>query len=115
MAAGLAAAALAACGATPPQAPLPMAQRLDRATSGISTACGESYQVTAFAGDHARDLAVLRATATASAAKLASVDARNPAWIYQGQTVSEIVANSIAALKSCGLSAAAAPLRARSS
>lgn len=39
-AAALLALALAGCGATPSQAPLPQAKKLDGATSGISTACG---------------------------------------------------------------------------
>ncbi len=106
----LAAMAIAGCGATPPQAPLAFAQKLDRATSGISTACGEAYQVTAFSGDHAQDLATLRATAKSSATKLATVYARNPDWIYQGQTVSEIVHDGVSDLRQCGLGEAAAPL-----
>ncbi len=106
----IAAATVAGCGATPPQAPLPFAKKLDRATSGISTACGEAYQVAAFSGDHEQDLATLRATARSSAAKLAGVYAHNPDWIYQGQTVSEIVHDSISDLRGCGLGEAAAPL-----
>jgi hypothetical protein len=101
---------IAACGATPPQAPPAAARQLDRATSGISTACGEAFQVTAFAGDHAADLATLEATAAAAAGKLARVDARNPAWIYQGQTVSEIVHDSIGDLRSCHLTRSAMAL-----
>ncbi len=104
-------AALAACGPTPPQAPLPFAKRLDSATSGISTACAEAYQVTAFPGNHARDIATLEATASSSARKLASVDARNPNWIYQGETVAEIVRQSVAYLEACGLADSAAVLR----
>jgi hypothetical protein len=102
--------AVSACGATPPQAPLPEAKKLDTSTSGISTACGETYQVTAFPGDHRRDLATLDATATSSARKLASVYRRNPAWIYQGETVAAIVKNAVSTLSDCGLPGARATL-----
>jgi hypothetical protein len=95
--------AVSACGPTPPQAPLPEAQKLDTSTSGISTACGETYQVIAFPGDHRRDLATLEATATSSARKLASVYRRNPAWIYQGETVAAIVKDAVSTLSDCGL------------
>ena len=102
--------ALAACGPTPPQAPLPYAKKLDSATSGISTACGEASQVTAFPGEHRADLLTLEVTAASSAQKLAGVFARNPAWIYQGETVRQIVDDSVAMLGSCGLPAARAQL-----
>jgi hypothetical protein len=102
--------AVSACGPTPPQAPLPEAQKLDTSTSGISTACGETYQVTAFPCDHRRDLATLEATATSSARKLASVYRRNPAWIYQGETVAEIVKDAVSTLSDCGLGDAKATL-----
>jgi hypothetical protein len=98
--------AVSACGPTPPQAPLPEAKKLDTSTSGISTACGETYQVTAFPGDHRRDLATLEATATSSARKLASVYRRNPAWIYQGETVAAIVKDAVSTLSDCGLASA---------
>jgi hypothetical protein len=98
--------AVSACGPTPPQAPLPEAKKLDTSTSGISTACGETYQVTAFPGDHRRDLATLEATATFSARKLASVYQRNPAWIYQGETVAAIVKDAVSTLSDCGLASA---------
>lgn len=96
----------AACGPTPPQAPLPYAKKLDSATSGISTACGEATQVTAFAGDHHADLVTLEVTASSSALKLAGVFVRDPAWIYQGETVRQIVHDSVTMLGSCGLLAA---------
>jgi hypothetical protein len=103
--------ALAACGATPPQAPLREAARLDSATSGISTACGLAYQVTAFAGEHKADLETLEATASSSAQKLASVYAKNPAWMYQGETVGEIVRDALSMLDTCGLKHAEGTLR----
>jgi hypothetical protein len=98
--------ALVACGATPPQAPLPYAKKLDSATSGISSACGEADQVTAFPGDHRADLVSLEMSAFRSVRKLGSVFARNPAWIYQGETVRQIVHDSSSMLGSCGLHAA---------
>ena len=78
--------------------------------SGISTACGETYQVTAFGGDHRRHLETLEATATSSARKLASVYRRNPAWIYQGETVAAIVKDAVSTLSDCGLDGAKATL-----
>lgn len=106
-AAALLALALAGCGATPPQAPLPQAKKLDGATSGISTACGESHQVTAFPGDHRSELTTLVVTASSKARQLASVYERDPAWIYQGETIRQIVKDSLSMLRSCGLAQAA--------
>jgi hypothetical protein len=100
----------AGCGATPPQAPFAQAKKLDSATGDIATACGLTYQVTAFPGDHRAELANLEASATSSARKLASVYRRNPAWIYQGDTVGKIVDDGIAMLRACGLHDAAAAL-----
>jgi hypothetical protein len=94
---------LVGCGPTPPQAPYPYAKKLDSATSGISTACGLAAQVTAFPGDHRADLVTLNVTATAKAKKLADVYHRNPDWIYQGETVRQIVGASVSMLGSCGL------------
>jgi hypothetical protein len=98
------------CGAKPPQAPLPQARELDYTTSQISSACGEAYQVTAFRGDHRRDLLTLQATAASSARKLRAVYRLNPRWIYQGQSVAAIVSESVARLRECGLGRAAAAL-----
>ena len=106
-----AALALAACGPTPPQAPLPYAKKLDSATSGISTACGLAEQVTAFGGEHGKDLVTLEVTARSSGLKLASVYRRNPAWIYQGETVRQILADSESLLGSCGLRGTQAQLK----
>lgn len=103
--------ALAACGPTPPQAPLPYAKKLDSAASGISTACGLAEQVTAFSGQHDKDLITLEVTAGSSSLKLASVYHKNPAWIYQGETVREIVTDSVSLLGSCGLHGAQAELK----
>jgi hypothetical protein len=106
----LAAATVAGCGPPPPQAPLEQAKKLDESTSGISTACGLTYQVTAFPGGHQPDLAVLEATASSDAKKLASVYALNPKWIYQGETIHTIVELSVAMLHQCGLTGAAGKL-----
>jgi hypothetical protein len=103
--------ALSACGSTPPQAPLPYAKKLDSATSGISTACGEAYQLAAFPGASPGQLTTLEVTASSSALKLASVYVRNPSWIYQGDTVREIVGESLSMLRSCGLARAAGALQ----
>jgi hypothetical protein len=102
--------AAAGCGATPPQAPLDQAKKLDDALSGISTACGESYQVTAFPGPRKTDLQTLEATAARDAVKLASVYRRNPAWVYQGDTIRALVDDSLSTLRQCGLHSAAAVL-----
>jgi hypothetical protein len=91
------------CGAEPPQAPPRQAAKLDTSLSGISTACGLAYQLTAFAPPPAAQLAVLEATARSHAAKLATVFRANPNWIYQGETVSRIVGQARAMLGSCGL------------
>ncbi len=95
--------AIAGCGATPPQAPSSEAQKLDASTSDLSTECGLTYQVTEFPGDHREELASLESQAIASARSLASVYHRNPAWIYQGETVHEIVRDALSMLHACGL------------
>ena len=102
--------AVAACGATTTQAPLGQAKKLGVATGGISTACGLAYQVTAFPGNHKADLQTLEATATSSAQKLAKVYARNQEWIYQGETVHDIVRDSLSMLSGCGLTQAQSAL-----
>jgi hypothetical protein len=97
------AAVAAGCGPTPPQAPLPDAMKLDSALSGIANACGLSYQTTAL--EHG-SLSGLEAVAKRESQKLASVYARNPDWIYQGETVRTILADSISLLGDCGLNQA---------
>jgi hypothetical protein len=108
----VAAVAVSACGSTAGQAPLRQAMKLGVATGGISTACGLAYQTTAF---QTSDLETLEATASISATKLASVYAENPAWIYQGQSVGQIVQASIAMLNACGLTRSAGVLSAAAS
>jgi hypothetical protein len=94
------------CGAAPPQAPAGAAAKLDTSLSGISTACGLAYQISAFPPRAAAQLTSLEATAGKQAMKLASVFHNNPRWIYQGETVSTIVDDAISMLGSCGLSEA---------
>jgi hypothetical protein len=106
----LAAGVVAGCGPTPPQAPLHQAAKIDAATSDISTECGLAYQVTAFPGDHHKELANLEANALESVHTLASVYHGNPAWIYQGETVGQIVVDAVTMLKACGLGRAASAL-----
>lgn len=112
-AAGLAVAlfVLVACGPTPPQAPLPYAKKLDASTSDISTACGEAAQVTAFPGYRLSELSGIEGAAVRSARKLASVYRQNLGWIYQGETVGEIVIDAERMLDSCGLRLALSELR----
>lgn len=108
--AALLAAALAGCGPTPPQAPHAQAKKLGASTGDISTECGLTYQLTAFPGNHRKELAGLQKQAQASVRSLASVYAKNPKWIYQGETVGQIVIDAITMLKTCGLPHAARAL-----
>jgi hypothetical protein len=108
----LAALTVAGCGALPPQAPLAYAKKLDSATSGISTACGGAYQVTAFPGNHTHDLDGLDASAITDARKLEKVFKRNRSWVYQGDTIAEISSDAVSMLQSCGLRRAAQQLKA---
>ena len=102
---------LVGCGPPPPQAPPSQAGKLDASTSDLSTACGLAYQVTAFPGDHQKDLANLESQAMASARSLAAVYRRNPDWIYQGATVRQIVGDALSMLHACGLTEAEQTLR----
>jgi hypothetical protein len=99
--------ALAGCGPTPPQAPPSEAKKLDSALGGMSYACGQAYQVTAFGGT---DLAALDVTASSNATELARIYRRNPDWIYQSDTVRKIVKDADTMLHSCGLRDAARTL-----
>ena len=100
-------AALVGCGATPPQPPLPQTKKLSASTGDISTECGLAYAIIEFPGPHRAELHKLEATATRSAHSLASVYAANPAWIYQGETVGQIVVDAVAMLRACSLKPAA--------
>ena len=105
-AAPLLAVVLAACGATPPQAPPKQAMKLSVATGAISTACGLTYEATAFPGDHKTELETLESKVSSSVKKLASVYTRNQAWIYQGETVHDLVRDALSMLGTCGLTKA---------
>lgn len=107
---GLLASVVVGCGPTPPQAPLGQAKKLDESLGGISTACGEAYQLAAFAANNQHELITLEATASSDAQKLASVYARNPEWIYQDETIRGLVHDSWSTLSSCGLLEAARAL-----
>ncbi len=82
---------------------LPEAMKLGVATSGISTVCGESYQVTAFPGSQRADMITLGVTASAAVRKLETVYRRDRNWIFQGETVSQIIIQSVTMLKVFGL------------
>ncbi len=110
--AAIAALTAAGCGALPPQAPLAYAKKLDAATGGISTACGDAYRVQAFPNARtARDMKKLEATVSSDVGKLAGVFRRNHKWVYQGDTIAEISSDAVSMLSSCGLRAAAKQLR----
>jgi hypothetical protein len=103
VASGVTLALASGCGPTPPQAPLPEAQKLSTSTSDISTACGLAYQSTALDPRARSHLDSIDATAATAARKLAAVYRHNPSWIYQGATVRSIVAQATSTLGACGL------------
>jgi hypothetical protein len=105
--------AFSGCGAKQPQAPKVQAERVASALEGIAAACGESYQQLAFArsrgplaGAHAPSIA-LQASASRRAQELADVYVQDPAWIYQNETLRQLVALSVSRLRECALSDAA--------
>lgn len=102
------AAAVAGCGALPPEAPVPVAGVVSRALTTIASACGESYRLQEFTPHP--DLSGLEATAGASARRLAPIVRRHPRWIYQSDTLTEIAHESAADLRGCSLPQAAAAL-----
>ena len=95
--------AIARCGATPLQAPVPDAKTLNSATGTIASACGESYQVHEFDAADNRELRRLDSTAVTAAGRLAVVLHRNAAWVFQGETVAEIAADGESMLDACRL------------
>ena len=99
----LSALSLAACSQPGTQVPLSGAKKLDEATTAISVSCGYAEQTAAFEGVHARGLVVLDASAAAGARKLVSVYRQLPSDVYQGETVSQIVSDSVELLGQCGL------------
>lgn len=110
----LCAAALAGCGATPPQAPGPEAHRLNLALSAFSDACGHAAEVQAFSRS-ARDMTILEDRAEAQVPVVASIHRRNRHWIFLGKSVEQLVQMSTSYLDECGLHQAAQRLRAATS
>jgi hypothetical protein len=106
----LATVSASACGPPPPQAPVSQANRVASALAGIGEACGESYQERASPVASA-DTSPIEAAAAMRARELAEVYRMNPRWIYQGETLRQIVALSIAYLRECRLSGAATALQ----
>jgi hypothetical protein len=102
----LLAAGLALGGCTQPgtQAPPLDAQRLDEATSAMTSACGEAQQTSGLSPQ--ASVASFDAAASAGARTLIGVWRKNRTWIYQGETVNGIVSDSILLLGDCGLSRA---------
>jgi hypothetical protein len=108
----LASALVAGCGAQPPQAPKSEADTLNNALSTISGACGHAIDATTF-GASPRELRRLTDQATGAAPALRSVLRRNPRWVYQDRTVTQLAELAVSDLRQCGLPAAADRLSAR--
>jgi hypothetical protein len=102
--------AVAGCGPTPPQAPGPQAHQLNTSLSAISTACGNAAEIQAYTNSP-RDLAIAQRQAQKQVGVLAAVYEHNPAWIFQGKSVAELVVMTNTYLDECGLHAAARRLR----
>ena len=101
----MAALALGAAGCTQPgtQAPKPEAARLFHATGDISLACGYAQELIAFGGPHPAGLGTQDTMAVFGARLLLKVWSRNRTWEYQGETISQVVSDSISLLGTCGL------------
>ncbi len=99
--------AVVACGAPPPQAPASQAKQVATALTTIIDACGQSDQRQPFAARS--DRRSLEATAASAARTLATVTARDPSWIYQGQSLRQISQLSVQYLDRCGLPGASSP------
>jgi hypothetical protein len=110
LAAGCAAAA--GCGPQPPQAPVAQANRVASAITGIAAACGELRQQRAFAPT-ATPEPQIRFEAQLRVDELATVYRAGPQWVYNGETLQQIVALSVSYLRECGLHEAAARLEQR--
>jgi hypothetical protein len=100
----------AACGAPQPQPPSTQSNRVASALAGITEACGESYQERALAPRSAPGAAV-EGAADGRARELAEVYREGPEWIYNGETLRQIVALSISYLRECDLGRTAAALQ----
>jgi hypothetical protein len=99
----------AGCGAAPPQPPAAQANRVASATAEIASACGQSYQLGGYAARPAQK-AALEASAAKRALELARVYRAGAQWIYQGRTLTRVVAESVRYLRECGLPRAAETL-----
>ena len=107
--AGCGALLAAGCGAPSPQAPKPAAQRLDSALTALATDCGHSREALAFPwGGPA--VARLERAALPPARALAGVARLDPNWIYQGQTMRQLLKTAVSDLGDCGLTGTAAAL-----
>jgi hypothetical protein len=95
----------AACGALPPEAPVPAASLISRSLTTIAASCGESYRLQEFTPHP--DLSGLEASASQSARKLESIRARHPQWVYQGETLTQLAGTSVQDLNDCSLPGAA--------
>lgn len=97
---------LAGCGPTPPQAPGPQAHQLNESLSSISTACGDASAIRTFSNDRSA-LAKPEKQAGQQIPTLVRIYKQNPAWIFQGKTVAQLVVMAKTYLDACGLHAAA--------
>jgi uncharacterized protein YjiS (DUF1127 family) len=105
---------LAGCGPTPPQAPGPEAHQLNTALSTFSSSCGHATAIQTFTPD-ARAMTIMEHQAQTQIPTVARIYNRNPAWIFQGKTVAELVQMSETFLDECGLHRSARRLRAATS
>jgi hypothetical protein len=101
---------LPGCGATPPQAPGPQAHQLNSALGAISTACGHASEIQEYTND-ARDMTITEHQAESQIPTLVRIYKQNPAWIFQGKSVGDLVVMTQTFLDECGLHNAAARLR----
>jgi hypothetical protein len=97
------------CGAKPPQAPASEASAINTTVSELASRCGEAREILT-TGEGTARLPALDHAAMGRATPLLSVLRKNAAWIYQGDTVAEIVKTWAADLAGCGLSRTAGEL-----
>jgi hypothetical protein len=90
------------CGAQEPQPPAVQANRIASALTGITEACAEHQQELTLPRFGSPSRGPLEA-AHMRAVELARVFTENPDWVYQGQTLREVVAGTISYLRECHL------------
>lgn len=97
--------ALGAAACTQPgvQAPKPEAARLSHATGDISLACGYAEELAAFGGPRPSGLGTQETMGVFGARLLLKVWSQNRSWTYQGETINQVVRDSISLLGNCGL------------